>query len=228
MQQLFLTVLNITVRASVLICCVLLIRKIASGRCNRAISLLWTLVAIRLLLPFSIAVPELPTYDSRMTVWASRAEQSALCTPRTFGASTTRATTIGHSRRCHDEAGIQNRPQGRAQRKDAPYAASCRSSVPGRLRAQLRRALRLPYRVRFGDEDCLRQLLCRPCNAQARLHGCDGRDSRSRDSVRVACASTTSSTIISLRSLAGLTTAAACGIISSTFPGAYSAWCSGS
>lgn len=76
MQQLFLTVLNISVRASVLICCVLLIRKIASGRCNRAISLLWTLVAIRLLLPFSIAVPGLPTYDSRMTVWASSAEQS--------------------------------------------------------------------------------------------------------------------------------------------------------
>lgn len=76
MQQLFLTVLNITVRASVLICCVLLIRKIASGRCNRAISLLWTLVAIRLLLPFSIAVPGLPTYDSHMTVWASSTEQS--------------------------------------------------------------------------------------------------------------------------------------------------------
>lgn len=76
MQQLFLTVLNITARASVLICCVLLIRKFSSGRCNRAISLLWTLVAIRLLLPFSIAVPGLPTSDSRMTVWEGSTEQS--------------------------------------------------------------------------------------------------------------------------------------------------------
>ena len=76
MQQLFLTILNITARASVLICCVLLIRKVTSGRCNRAISLLWTLVALRLLIPFSIAVPGLPTSDSLVTVFKNNTEQS--------------------------------------------------------------------------------------------------------------------------------------------------------
>lgn len=60
MQNLFLSVLWIGIRSTVLILCILLIRIVTAKRCNRTMSILWLLVAIRLLIPFSVSISSFP------------------------------------------------------------------------------------------------------------------------------------------------------------------------
>ncbi|MBR6999784.1 MAG: hypothetical protein IKI01_04105 [Lachnospiraceae bacterium] len=62
MENIFLTVLNISIRSAVLILCVLLIRKAAGKRCNRIMCILWACVAVRLFVPFVFEIPGLPYY----------------------------------------------------------------------------------------------------------------------------------------------------------------------
>ncbi len=66
-QQFLMTILNISIRSAFLIACLYLIRKAFNGRANRAFRFLWILVAVRLLIPFTIAVPGLPVFDGAIT-----------------------------------------------------------------------------------------------------------------------------------------------------------------
>ena len=55
MTKVFLVLLNISLSSSIMIAVVLLIRKITKRRCNRILCVLWGLVFLRLLCPFTIS-----------------------------------------------------------------------------------------------------------------------------------------------------------------------------
>ena len=55
MTKVFLVLLNISLSSSIMIAVVLLIRKITKRRCNRILCVLWGLVFLRLLCPFTVS-----------------------------------------------------------------------------------------------------------------------------------------------------------------------------
>ena len=55
-RQFFVSILGVSIHASLLIVCILLIRKLSGGRCRRIMCLLWGLVLLRLMIPCEIPI----------------------------------------------------------------------------------------------------------------------------------------------------------------------------
>ena len=77
MGNIFLTVLNISIRSAVLILCVLLIRKAAGKRCNRIMCILWACVAVRLFIPFLFEVPGLPYISVTESIFQKTSDRTS-------------------------------------------------------------------------------------------------------------------------------------------------------